>query len=183
MKLFQRLVDGGKIGLIKNMNYKILFIVFTILGSLLLTSFVLADFRTTAQSQLVASGGERGANLPTPADPRSVIATIIKGLLGFVGTLFFVYTIYAGFVIMTAAGDQTKVDKGKSTLTTGVIGIVLILMAYALTIVATQIILRANQAGERDPLRTGIDVEIGEAPLFGNENDPLRSDRPTPLSL
>lgn len=67
-----------------------------------------------------------------PADPRSIVAVVIKIFMGILGIIYLVYTVYAGFVWMTSQGDTDKIDKAKSTLVTGVIGMLVIFMAYAI---------------------------------------------------
>lgn len=68
----------------------------------------------------------------TPADPRTIVAVVIKIFMGILGIIYLVYTVYAGFVWMTSQGDTDKIDKAKSTLLTGAIGMLVIFAAYAL---------------------------------------------------
>ena len=67
------------------------------------------------------------------SDPRDVIARVIKIVLGFLGTIAVVLIIVAGFQWMTAAGNEDKVGKAKKIMTAAVIGLVIVLMAYALS--------------------------------------------------
>ncbi|PIR92378.1 hypothetical protein COU01_01910, partial [Candidatus Falkowbacteria bacterium CG10_big_fil_rev_8_21_14_0_10_44_15] len=48
------------------------------------------------------------------------------------GIIFLVLVLYAGFLWMTAAGNEDQVTKAKSILTTSIIGIVIIVAAYAI---------------------------------------------------
>jgi len=73
-----------------------------------------------------------GAGLKNPGIPR-LIASILRAVLGFVGTLFLVLMIYAGFLWMTARGDAKKVDQAKQLITSAIIGIILIAASYAIT--------------------------------------------------
>jgi hypothetical protein len=70
--------------------------------------------------------GESGANLGF------IIATIINSLLGLVGVIFLVLIIYSGYTWMTAGGDEGKVEKAKETIGRAVIGLVIVLLAYAI---------------------------------------------------
>jgi amino acid transporter len=63
----------------------------------------------------------------------SVIATIIKTLLGLLGIIFVVLLIYAGFQWMTAEGNEEKVTKAKDTIVRAIIGLVIIIAAYSIT--------------------------------------------------
>jgi hypothetical protein len=59
--------------------------------------------------------------------------TIISLILSFVGVLFLILMIYAGILWMTASGNDQQISKAKSLLINAVIGIIVVLSAYALT--------------------------------------------------
>ncbi len=61
------------------------------------------------------------------------LVVIVKGLLGATGFVFFILMLYGGFLWMTARGDETKVDKGRDTIIQAVIGLAVIVAAYAIT--------------------------------------------------
>ena len=65
------------------------------------------------------------------------IATVIKTVLALVGTIFLVLTIYAGILWMTAQGEEDKVTKAKDIIKASVIGLVIIMSAYAITAFVT----------------------------------------------
>jgi hypothetical protein len=67
-----------------------------------------------------------------PQDPRIIAALVIKGFMSVLGILFLAFVIYAGIAWMTAAGDEDKIRKAKGTLTTGIIGMVIILAAFSI---------------------------------------------------
>ncbi len=58
---------------------------------------------------------------------------IIAPALGFVGILFLVLMLYAGFLWMTAGGNVELVAKAKRLIVQAVIGLVLIISAYVIT--------------------------------------------------
>lgn len=58
---------------------------------------------------------------------------IIQPVLGIVGLIFLVLTIYAGVLWMTSSGNADQVKKAKEILTNSVIGLVIIAGAYAIT--------------------------------------------------
>lgn len=66
-------------------------------------------------------------------DIRITIAKIIRVVLGFLGTIALVLMLYAGFTIMTAAGNEQKVETGKKILINATIGLFLILASFAIT--------------------------------------------------
>ncbi len=74
-----------------------------------------------------------------PQDIRAVAAGYISVFLSFLGVIFVGLLLYAGFMWMTAAGDAAKVDKAKSLITASIIGIIIILSAFAIS----QFVLRA----------------------------------------
>ncbi|MDD4610731.1 MAG: pilin [Patescibacteria group bacterium] len=61
------------------------------------------------------------------------ISTVIKIFLGFLGIIFIVLILYAGFNWMTARGDEEKVKKAQETIQKAVIGLIIIVSAYAIT--------------------------------------------------
>ncbi len=63
----------------------------------------------------------------------SVIGTIINVVLGLLGVILLIIVIYSGFLWMTAGGKSEQVDKAKAWLINAVIGLVLILAAYAIS--------------------------------------------------
>ena len=63
----------------------------------------------------------------------NMIIFVINAILGLLGIIFLVLTLYAGFLWMTAAGNDEQVTKAKSILTAAIIGVVIIVAAYAIT--------------------------------------------------
>ncbi len=87
--------------------------------------------------QTGASAGFNNANNDLP----SLIGAIISVILGVLGMIFVVLTIYAGILYMTASGEDDKIKKAKKTLTQAIIGIVIIVAAYSIsTFVVAQMI-------------------------------------------
>jgi len=79
-------------------------------------------------------------------DPREMAASIIQVLLGFLGIIAVVLILYAGFLWMTAAGDDAKIKTAKGTLMAGVIGLIIILMAYGIATMVINEIMEATGA-------------------------------------
>ncbi|KKR34903.1 MAG: hypothetical protein UT67_C0005G0015 [Candidatus Magasanikbacteria bacterium GW2011_GWA2_40_10] len=99
------------------------------------TNALAVDNSQEALDQLNAAAGASGANIAGsgPTDPRIMAANIIKMALGVLGIIFVVIIVYAGFLWMTAAGEEEKTGKAKKLITNGVIGLIIILSAYAIT--------------------------------------------------
>lgn len=62
-----------------------------------------------------------------------IVVKVINGVLGLLGVIFLALTVYAGFLWMTAQGNDENVKKAKGILTTAIIGIIIIIAAYAIT--------------------------------------------------
>jgi hypothetical protein len=73
----------------------------------------------------------QGSNNPNSLS--STIAEIILIVLGFLGIVFIVLTIYAGLMWMTSAGNEDKITTAKKTLVAAVIGLTIVLGSYAIT--------------------------------------------------
>ncbi len=69
----------------------------------------------------------------TTTELPEVIGKVISVALSMLGVLFLILTIYAGFLWMTAAGDDKKIQTAKNILSAAVVGLVLILTAYTIT--------------------------------------------------
>jgi hypothetical protein len=67
------------------------------------------------------------------ADPRAVAASIIRAILGVLGVVALVIVIVGGWTWMTAGGNEEKVAEAKKWMGAGVIGLAIILSAYAIT--------------------------------------------------
>ena len=63
----------------------------------------------------------------------SVVTTGVNAVLGLLGIIFLVIIIYAGFLWMTAGGNEDAVGKSKKLLMNSIIGLVIILGAYAIS--------------------------------------------------
>lgn len=63
----------------------------------------------------------------------NIVTIVINAILGLIGMIFLVLTVYAGFLWMTAQGNEDNVTKAKSILTTSIIGLIIIVAAYAIT--------------------------------------------------
>ncbi len=65
-------------------------------------------------------------------DIRVTIASIINVFMGLLGIIAVVIILYGGFMWMTAAGNEERVDKARKMIVSGVIGLAIILSAYAI---------------------------------------------------
>ena len=86
-----------------------------------------------ALDKLKPAANSAGYAVDAKADLLTTIGNIIKTLIGLTGVIFVILLIYAGFLWMTAGGDSKKVDKSKNIIRNCIIGLVIIVLAYAIT--------------------------------------------------
>jgi len=72
------------------------------------------------------------------------VGTVIKAALGISGIIFFVLMVYAGFRWMTARGEEDAITKAKRTLIGAIIGLAILVSAYAITSFVTTRIVEGN---------------------------------------
>lgn len=81
-------------------------------------------------------------------DLTSTIGSIIRAALGFLGVIAVVIILYGGFKWMTAGGNEEKVDEARKLIIAGIIGLAIILSAYAIaSFVITQLVTATTNAG------------------------------------
>lgn len=72
------------------------------------------------------------AGLGTQDDLKETIRQIVNLLLGFLGIIAVIILLWGGFMWMTAAGDEGKVDKAKKLIVAAIIGIIIIIAAWSI---------------------------------------------------
>lgn len=66
-----------------------------------------------------------------------VVGVAIRTALTLVGLIFLVLMVYAGYLWMTARGEETQIDKAKGIISAAIIGLVVVMGAYAITALVT----------------------------------------------
>ena len=61
------------------------------------------------------------------------VGSIVGTVLSFVGVIFLILIIFAGLKWMTSRGNQQEVEKAKDLIIAAVIGLIIVLAAYAIT--------------------------------------------------
>lgn len=77
--------------------------------------------------------GDGGFIIDSTGSAEAMVANLINIVLSIIGVFFLILMIYGGGLWMTAMGDEQKVTKAKSLITAAVIGIIVIISAYAIT--------------------------------------------------
>lgn len=111
--------------------------IFLLLGTLAASSAPVT-FAQTRAGQTVLEGvdvaGEKAGFKKERTDVNSIIANFVNVLISISGIIFLLIVVYGGFLYMTAGGDEAKIKKAKSMLTSGVIGLIIITAAFGISL-------------------------------------------------
>ncbi|MDD3711155.1 MAG: pilin [Patescibacteria group bacterium] len=97
---------------------------------------VLAGSYWDSQIGMAEIGSAYGEDPANVKDVRYQIVKIINVVLQILGLLVTILIIFAGFQWMTAGGNEDKVKKARSILINAVIGLVIIMLAWSITLFA-----------------------------------------------
>ncbi|MFZ4632200.1 MAG: hypothetical protein ACOYL8_03295 [Patescibacteria group bacterium] len=103
------------------------FIITNICSAQLLDNDALTGIKDNANEVRAASG------LSASASVGSVIASIIRSVLALLAAIFLVLMIFSGFKWMTASGNESEIEKAQGIIKAAIIGLVVVLAAYAIT--------------------------------------------------
>ncbi len=74
-------------------------------------------------------------------DVREGVMGVVQVLLGFLGVIAIIIILWGGFRWMTAGGNEEKVSEARKIISSGIIGLIIIFIAFALAqFVITQLI-------------------------------------------
>lgn len=107
-------------------------IFFTVIALLLALNIgsVLAQGTLDLTGKLKNVGGNAGYSAEVTENTLpNTVGNIIKALLSLLGIIFMSYIVYAGYLWMTAAGNDEKITKAKHIIRDGIIGLIVILSA------------------------------------------------------
>jgi type IV secretory pathway VirB2 component (pilin) len=68
------------------------------------------------------------------ADLKDTVVNIIQWVLGILALVAVVMIIIGGFQWMTAAGSEERIEKAKKVISSAVIGLIIVLLAWAIVI-------------------------------------------------
>src|SRR5574344_1156500 len=119
-------------------------ILFGLLNLSLLLLPIFSPVQATTTTENIESGledvldaankkGNAGTVLRNFSNPEDKITSIIGTVLSFVGVAFLILMIYGGILWMTSQGNDTQIKKAKGILINGIIGLVIVIFAYAIT--------------------------------------------------
>ncbi len=110
---------------------RIVSLVFALFNFILFAPVVSAQGLKNAGEKLNTAATKSGTKDTGSID--SIVGTGIRTALTLVGLIFLVLMVYAGFLWMTARGDEAKIDKAKEIISAAIIGLIVVLGAYAIT--------------------------------------------------
>lgn len=96
-------------------------------------------------NRLKEVGGEAyGTGTEAPKDVTEIVGGVIKTGLSIMGVVAAILIIYAGYLWMTGRGKEERINKAKETLEAAIIGLIIIMAAYAITYFVVDRILTAS---------------------------------------
>ncbi len=134
---------------------KQLFFVIVGLGLILTTSVALAK-KTIGDAGEVLGGIAGPAGIDTSQDFPTLMGSIIGKVLLTVGIIFLALMVYAGMRWLLSRGNTEDIEASQKTMIAAVIGLVILVSAYAITTFLTNRVVQ--------PLPTNTSGEEGEAP-------------------
>lgn len=75
----------------------------------------------------------------TIADLGTVFSNVVGYALGFAGILLFVLLLLGGFKFITSGGDPKAVESARKTITSAIVGLIIILVSYLILILISNI--------------------------------------------
>lgn len=145
-----------------------------------LAALFVALFALDAHAQTLNTGLRFGAQIGLGnQDIRVTIAKIIRIILGFLGIIAVGLTMYAGFLWMTAKGNEEQIDKAKGFLKNAIIGLAIILSSFAIvSFILSRLLLATGGAGNGNNNNNG---NGGAGGLNGLGNGIVKSVYPEPF--
>lgn len=102
---------------------------------------------------------------------RVTVAKIIRAVLGLLGIIAVVLVIYAGITVMTAGGNEEKVETGKKILINAVIGLAIILASFAIVQFVLSRLSQATGSGTVPPPTPEVCKDLNYAASHREECD------------
>ncbi len=116
---------------------KQIFFLFILLSILILPYFVFAQEETNNSNPInrleTVGSGDSGPYVEANQWTLSmIVGQAVNIFLGFLGVIFIILIIIAGYKWMMAQGNQEEVNKAKDSLKSSIIGLIIVVGAYAI---------------------------------------------------
>ncbi len=81
----------------------------------------------------VTSVGQKAYGTQQAPDAVVLAGSIIQTVLGLLGVIFLGLIVYGGYLWLMARGNEQQIEKAKETIKAGIIGLIIMLGAYAIS--------------------------------------------------
>ncbi len=134
--------------MMKNVNRKLIWIVFTaVFVSAFVGAFLPLDSHAKidlgfSKTQTAAQKAGYGSTDETTF--ASKVGVVLKAAISVVGVIFLALMVYAGFLWMTAQGEEEPVTKARKIIMASIIGLIIVAGAYSFTTFVVPTILKKS---------------------------------------
>jgi hypothetical protein len=113
----------------------LLLVAIVFIGCIIGADLVSANSLWDAQKQTtgIDKVGKKAFGNETPQDVRLIIVRAIRVFLGFLGIVFVVLMVMAGFKYMTSQGNEDKIEEAVAQIKNAIIGLVIIMISWSIT--------------------------------------------------
>lgn len=123
------------------MRYTLLAFVFAISIAMIAGSGTFAETNQLRESTLFGNKSQFGeflgkwgvTKVKPPAEPGTIIQRIVTVVFSFLGIVAVIVVIYAGFLWITAGGEEERAKQGRTLLFQAFVGLIIVLAAYSVT--------------------------------------------------
>lgn len=117
----------------KNLGKPFFLIIFSVLLFCSQVSVSLAAQNLTSAIDNMNKTGNAAGYMTEDANAITIISAVVSTVISLLGVVFIGLMIYGGFIWMTARGNEERVTKAKDLMTAAVIGLIIVMMAYAIS--------------------------------------------------
>jgi len=129
-----------RIMLVPRLRNRVVLVLFFLISQIQTLNCYAYDF-TMDSGVAVTAGGGAGYDVAKNSLPEK-IGNYIAIALSLMGVIFLCLAIYGGFLWMTARGEESKAEEAQKIIRNGVIGIIVILAAYSVTMFVSNLMLK-----------------------------------------
>ena len=106
--------------------------IFASVSAFLIVTVAEAATLGEAPGKLTEAGSKAGTT--SVGNFGAIVGRAIAVALSMVGFIFLILTVYAGFLWMTARGDEEQIRKAQKIIMGAGIGLIIVVSAYAITV-------------------------------------------------
>ena len=125
---------------IKNLIKYVIFLTLLLAPGLVLAQTTDCAPNCVQQGLSPLSGLFGTGNISSVTSLSQLLPMIIQLLLGIAGGVAVIFVIIGGYQYITSGGNEESAEKGRKTLTNAVIGVVVIILSYAIITVIANLV-------------------------------------------